>query len=114
MDGIGRLTPAQQEALRGVLGLTAVAGDRPTAAALLTPLADAADEQPVLVVVDDALGGGAAIRHTAAECGPARTAATGRWPTGLGYAVADYGLVLAVVQLRLVPRYLGLPFLPGA
>lgn len=27
--------------------------------------------------------------------------------------MAGYGLVLAVVQLRLVPRYLGLPFLPG-
>lgn len=37
----------------------------------------------------------------------------GARPTGLGYAVAGYGLVLAVVQLRLVPRYLGLPFLPG-
>ena len=35
-------------------------------------------------------------------------------PGGLGYAVAGYGLVMAAVHLRILPRYLRLPFMPGA
>jgi tellurite resistance protein len=31
----------------------------------------------------------------------------------LGYAVAGYGLAMAAVQVRLLPRYLRLPFTPG-
>lgn len=54
-DRIGKLTAAQASALRGAVGMNGTAGDRfLVAAALLTLLADTAEERPLLVVVDDA------------------------------------------------------------
>jgi tellurite resistance protein len=35
-------------------------------------------------------------------------------PGGLAYAVAGYGLVMALAQIRLMPRYLAAPFSPAA
>jgi tellurite resistance protein len=35
-------------------------------------------------------------------------------PSGLAYAVAGYGLVMASAQIRLLPRYAALPFSPAA
>jgi tellurite resistance protein len=35
-------------------------------------------------------------------------------PSGLAYAVAGYGLVMVLAQIRLMPRYLALPFSPAA
>ncbi len=54
-DRIDGLTTTQAAALRGAVGLNGTAGDRfGVATALLTLLADAAEERPLLVVVDDA------------------------------------------------------------
>jgi DNA-binding CsgD family transcriptional regulator len=54
-ERIENLTSGQASALRGAVGMGGAAGDRfGVATALLTLLADAADEQPLLVTVDDA------------------------------------------------------------
>jgi DNA-binding CsgD family transcriptional regulator len=54
-DRLDALTAAQAAALRGAVGLDATGGDRfLVATALLTLLAEAAEERPLLVVIDDA------------------------------------------------------------
>ena len=98
----GRLPLARLCAGAGLLGWAAF-GSLTLARLLLRPLPPV-PLQPTLVIE-------AAI---AAAAGVACFSVYGARPTGLGYAVAGYGLLLALVQLRLVPRYLGLPFAPGA
>jgi predicted ATPase len=54
LDRIGVLAPPQAAALRGAFGLEAAPGDRfLVAVALLTLLAEVAEERPLLVLVDD-------------------------------------------------------------
>jgi predicted ATPase len=54
LDHIARLAPPQAAALRGAFGLEAAPGDRfLVAVALLTLLAEVAEDRPLLVVVDD-------------------------------------------------------------